>query len=150
DDFDLPFQLAQSLRLAVGTEGEGADLYLALGARLLLSEPHRGYLRGAVGTTGHGLHVELDRRVASDHLGRHLAHGRGHASQHQLARHVTNRVDARHAGLHPLVHLDEAALDFDPERFQAQILAVGDEADRGEYPIRFQHLRLAAALSGWT
>src|SRR5580700_9326475 len=59
---------------------------------------------------------------------------------------IADGIDARHAGLADAVDDDCRALGFYAELFQAEILDIADDTDRGDDAIDGEYLRAALAV----
>jgi len=82
---------------------------------------------------------------AREALGDHHAFFHCLVRQHRTGDHVADRIDAVDIGLEMVIDLDAAALvRLDAELREAEILRVGDAADRDEHDIGFDRLRIAA------
>ncbi len=150
DDLQLAVDLAQRLGLAVGAEGELADVDLApVLARLRLGLAERGDLRVAVGAARDRVVVDRHRLVLGDRLRRQFGLRVGGVGQRELADDVADRVDARHAGLHVLVDGDVAPLvRLDAGCLQPDVVAVRDEACGEQHAIDLDRPRLPLPRRG--
>ena len=120
------------MRLAIRGEGELRDLdIVSLGAGLLLGEPEAGNLGLAEGRPRHHPVVaQLQCFCTGDCFGGDNSLRLGDVSQLQLGGDVTDRVDVRHVGAHPLVNGDRAAVgQRDTRRVQAKALDVRRKSD---------------------
>ena len=101
-----------------------------------LGEPHRGNLRFGVDTGGDG--VQLHGRLFSrDHTHSVDRLGRGHMCQLNAARHhVSNGIDALHAGLEPLIHRDRPPVQSQVHAGPAQALGVGRPPGGDQHGVR--------------
>ena len=70
----------------------------------------------------------------------------GLVGQHRRTGDVADGIDARHVGLAVTVDHDNAAIDFDAELFEAEILDIADHADRRNHPLELDRLRLLLAV----
>ena len=70
----------------------------------------------------------------------------GLVRQHRRAGDVADGVDARHVGACRAVDHDGAAVDLHAELFQAEVLDVADDADRGDDAVDGERLRAALAV----
>ena len=86
----------------------------------------------------------LDRLDADD------AFVLGLVRQHRRAGDVADGVDARHVGLADAVDDDAAAVGLHAELFQAEVLDIADDADRGDDAVDGERLRAALAVARWS
>src|SRR5580704_3714464 len=147
DHLDQALVLAERDRLAVADEGEAADadLDLLLLSRLL-GEADGGDLRRAIGAAGNEPLVDRMRMQSLDRLDADDAFVLGLVRQERRAGDVADGIDAGRAGLADAVNDDGAALGFYAEFFQAEILDIADDADRGDDAIDGERLRAALAV----
>ena len=132
DDLDEADPLGHATGLAVGGEGEARGLdVVALLPGLRLGVAEGGDLRLAEGRPRDHVEVDLDRLGVADRLRGHDAHRLGGVGEHQLAGHVTDRVDTVDVGAAAGVDLDRAAIgELHADRVEAEALGAGGEADR--------------------
>src|SRR5262249_17552356 len=130
---DYPYE---AVRLADGDgtaercERETALLDLIAGVDgLLLRETGAGYLRVGEDCPRDGLPLG-DGRHPRDRLRSHDAFLLSLVRQHRHPPHVADGVDARHAGAHRLVSLDEPlGVEFDPDRLYPEPRSEGTPPD---------------------
>ncbi|MGY3082320.1 hypothetical protein ACVWZZ_008728 [Bradyrhizobium sp. LM6.10] len=147
DHLDQALVLAERDRLAVTDEGEAADADLA--ATLLglgFGEADGGHLRLAIGAARdqvlvHGMRVQALDRLDADH-----AFMLGLVREHRGTRDVADGIDAGDVGVAVAVDHDDAAIGFDAELFEAEILDIADDADRRDHPLELGRDRLALAV----
>mmetsp|Transcript_21198 Transcript_21198/g.50243 ORF Transcript_21198/g.50243 Transcript_21198/m.50243 type:complete len:262 (+) Transcript_21198:120-905(+) len=143
-ELDEPVRQRVCARARVGHERELADLVLdARRLCLILRHANVGHLREGVDHAGDRLVVDvavLARDVFNDGDALLLRLVR----QHRSADHVTDGPDARHVGLHALVHLHDAArAHFDTRLLKTQPVCVCVAPDRDENNVGGQRLLLA-------
>src|SRR4029077_2547803 len=96
----------------------------------------RGDLRAAVRRPGLLDVVHLvDVLVTGDDVRRDQPLVARDVGQPQAADHVADRVDVRLAGPHLPVHLDDALVDLDPRRLEADVLDIRRPAGRDEHDL---------------
>ena len=134
DHLDEAVVTAEDRRLAVADERKLADLHLeALRLGLRFGQADAADSGLGVGRAGNAILVDRDGRLAGHVIDRdHAFHGRDVRQLRRARDDVADRVDARFAGLLILIHLDEAAIEFDLGVLEADLLGVRLAADRDQ------------------
>ena len=151
DHLDQALVLAERDRLAVADEGEAADadLDLLLLGRLL-GQADRRDLRRAIGAAGNEPLVDRMRIEPLDRLDADDAFVLGLVREQRRAGDVADGIDAGHVGLADAVDDDCAALGLHAERFQAEILDIADDADRGDDAVDGERLACRPCRRRWS
>ena len=149
DHLHEAFVAAQDAGLAVRRERKFADLHLeALRARLRFGEADAADAGLGVGGARNAIPIDRHGRLAGHVRHRdHAFHGGDVRQLRRAGHHIADRVDARLAGLLVLVHLDEAAVEFDLGVLEPDVFGVRLAADGDQQRLGF-HLFLLAVREG--
>ncbi len=102
--------------------------------RACLVQTDRGHLR--VGEDDRRQHRQIQPRVAAGHVDCRAGTRGGHIDELLQVRAVTDGVDGRVGGPHPVIDPDRPArVRFDPDRSQAEIGGIGRAPGRDQQPV---------------
>src|ERR1019366_4842774 len=149
-DLHEPVMLPNDAGARVGGEGELADLdVMALFFGLSFGQANAADFRMAVGRVGNAQQVYRLCWVSGDVGDRDDALHPPRVGQLRIAHgDVADGVNAGFGGLHELVDLDEAALDFDLGLLDADVFGARGATDGDQDFVRFQLLLLAVHRKG--